>query len=526
MGVQRKVNHVYSKNEEFLSKAEALKSELYRTRVRPQSLVSVVSDDNSVHGWRCEKLSSAAELNDKAFSKGDSCIVDFGDHQVGYVSIKIIPVGSPPDAPLHMRLTFGEMPLEMAVPFSSYDGWISSSWLQQETVHIDVLPNLLELPRRYSFRFLKIEVLDTSQKFGVEIDDVYCDSVTSADSRKVNNLYFDEPLIKNIDKVSIKTLQDCMQDIFEDGPKRDRRLWLGDLRLQALANYETFKNYDLVKRCLYLFAAVPDDNGQVSANVFISPDLIPDDTYLLDYSLIFSITLYEYFVATQDRETVQDLWGTAFRQVEIALERVGINNVVEDDVSGEWWAFFDWCDDLNKQVSAHGILLYTMQRVKELSKVVNEIEEHDYLERKQEKLKRGAINKFWDSESKFFVSGEERQISWSSQIWMVLANVLEEDDSRELIKRLLKVKPDFGPVTPYMYHHLIDALLVVGEKELAKKVMGDYWGNMLQDGADTFWEAYDPCNKDFSPYGDNLINSYCHAWSCTPTYFIRKFGIN
>lgn len=29
---------------------------------------------------------------------------------------------------------------------------------------------------------------------------------------------------------------DCMQSVFEDGPKRDRRLWLGDLRLQALAS--------------------------------------------------------------------------------------------------------------------------------------------------------------------------------------------------------------------------------------------------------------------------------------------------
>ena len=26
-----------------------------------------------------------------------------------------------------------------------------------------------------------------------------------------------------------------MQDVFEDGPKRDRRLWLGDLRLPIVA---------------------------------------------------------------------------------------------------------------------------------------------------------------------------------------------------------------------------------------------------------------------------------------------------
>ena len=42
-------------------------------------------------------------------------------------------------------------------------------------------------------------------------------------------------------------------------------------------------------------------------------------------------------------------------------------------------------------------------------------------------------------------------------------------------------------------------------------------------GADTFWEVYDP-NDDFrSPYNFFPINSYCHAWSCTPVYFINKY---
>lgn len=35
--------------------------------------------------------------------------------------------------------------------------------------------------------------------------------------------------------------------------KRDQRLWMGDLRLQALANYETYQMNDMVKGCLYLF---------------------------------------------------------------------------------------------------------------------------------------------------------------------------------------------------------------------------------------------------------------------------------
>ena len=46
---------------------------------------------------------------------------------------------------------------------------------------------------------------------------------------------------------------------------------------------------------------------------------------------------------------------------------------------------------------------------------------------------------------------------------------------------------------------------------------------MAQLGADTFWEVFVPENLDVSPYGDSIINSFCHAWSCTPSYFIRKY---
>ena len=48
---------------------------------------------------------------------------------------------------------------------------------------------------------------------------------------------------------------------------------------------------------------------------------------------------------------------------------------------------------------------------------------------------------------------------------------------------------------------------------------------MVRDGADTFWELYNPYNKFESPYGSVAVNSFCHAWSCTPTYFLRKFYI-
>lgn len=510
---------VIDRNEDFIAKSEQLKPELVRETVRPQNFVEVVADPSIIHGWRAQAIESQAG---QSYGKGDEFILDFGTHQVGYVSMQVRPVGSPPDAPLSLKLTFGEMPVEMAEPFSEYDGWLSSSWLQEETIYVDVLPARIELPRRYSFRYIKFEVLDTSKKYRVAFDDVQCETVTSADISSVTPLHHEDSLLDQIDKVSIKTLQDCMQDVFEDGPKRDRRLWLGDLRLQALANYETFQNNDLVKRCLYLFAGVPDNKGKIMANVFIAPSLIPDDIYLFDYSLLFSTTLHDYYFATNDKETLVELWPSAYRQIELALERLDENNIVKDDKS--WWSFIDWHQELNKQAPSQAVLIHAIKRAIEMAKVLGS-DKQAFLEERLQDIVAATITHLWDEKKGFFVSGEEKQISWASQIWMALAEVLELEENRQLMNRLLSEKPEIVLTTPYMYHYLVEALIVAGEKEKAVEQLKAYWGEMIHDGADTFWELYDPNNKDFSPYGSYLINSYCHAWSCTPTYLIRKYNL-
>lgn len=517
----QKIEMKVKKNEKFLQIAESLKPKLIEKTVYPKEIVEVVSDETVIHGWRVNKVQSADAIKEQGYGKGDSFILDFEGHTVGYVTMKIRPVGSPPDAPLRLKLTFGEMPCEVKEPFSEYNGWISSSWLQEEIVTVDVLPAELKLPRRYSFRYLKVEILATSLKYKVSFDEVYCKTVTSGDTSLIEELpaSLDNEL-KEIDKASIKTLQDCMQDVFEDGPKRDRRLWLGDLRLQAMADYKTFKNYDLVKRCLYLYAGATNDNGQVSACLFIEPEIIPDDTFLYDYSLFFVDCLYSYYKATGDRQTAEELWPTAYRQIEIALERLDENNIVKDDES--WWAFIDWHDDLNKQGPAQAVLIYSIKKALALAEEMNYAEQ-EILRVKLNEVSESTLTYLWDKERGFFTSGEGKQISWATQIWMVIAGVLPQEENSKLMDRLFEKQPEIKLTTPYAYHHLVDALILSGKKDFAVEQMKAYWGEMIKDGADTFWELYNPEDKSFSPYGSNLINSYCHAWSCTPTYFIREY---
>lgn len=116
------------------------------------------------------------------------------------------------------------------------ESWISKSWIQEEFLHIDVMPQKISLPRRYAFRYLQAEVIDTSSKYGIVIDGGSVDAVSAVDMADIQLLDSGDMLLDRIDRVGAKTLMDCMQSVFEDGPKRDRRLWLGDLRLQALAS--------------------------------------------------------------------------------------------------------------------------------------------------------------------------------------------------------------------------------------------------------------------------------------------------
>ena len=149
----------------------------------------------------------------------------------------------------------------------------------------------------------------------------------------------------------------------------------------------------------------------------------------------------------------------------------------------------------------------------------------------QEKLRKGAMEAFWDEEKKCFIS--DGQISAHSQIWMVLADVPSPEDSAELMGRicanddkedvLLKSLDSYPFATPYMHHYYVMALLRAGLKEQARAHMRSYWGSMLAAGADTFWEAWNPDDPGASPYGGAVINSYCHAWSCTPAFLITKY---
>ena len=130
----------------------------------------------------------------------------------------------------------------------------------------------------------------------------------------------------------------------------------------------------------------------------------------------------------------------------------------------------------------------------------------------------------FDKKQRQFIVEETSEVNVASQVWMVLAEVFDTKKNQKIMQETVKQHfPIKGIATPYMYHHVVEALFIADCSEEAIKLMKDYWGKMIELGADTFWEAFKPEELDFSPYGSPILNSYCHAWSCTPAYLIGKY---
>ncbi len=460
--------------------------------------------------------------NSAVLNKGDSIVIDLGNHYVGYFSFVMKKVKEYIDAPVRLVIRFCEVERELEDNYDDYNGWLSASWLQEEVVNVD-FPGRFELSRRYAARFIRITVKYTPKP--LELSAFEFKATSSANMNNLISCEISDPLMKRIDEVAVNTLKNCMQRMFEDGPKRDRRLWIGDLRLEALANYYTFNNYDIVKRCLYLFAATDRNSyGFMPGFLYEYPEFESGSWFLEDYSLLYVCSLCDYFEHSGDIEAFRDLYETAKGIVDAAISTLDAEGFMTTPDDGD--VFIDWCRGLEKMTALHGVYLYTLDLWCNALMKAEMLDALPYYVSMLAEGRTKAVLNLFDFEKKAFINSRDSlQYSVHSTVWMILGGVLDEEEGKEVLLHALNSTDSLKPFTPYMHHYVLLALTKLELFEEAEKYIKQIWGGMIELGADTFFEVYVPDDPDFSPYGDQKVNSMCHAWSCTPSYFIRKYNL-
>ena len=520
-----------SQQEAWLQKAEACKPVLNKTIHHPVREVKIVADANAFQGFKAVEDGNINDLYSKSFKEKKEVVVDFGEHLVGNVSFKIKDIGPMQDAVLRFKVTFGEVPSDLGLPVEPYTGSLSRGWMQDFQCDVSY-DGCYTFNRRITARYMKIEAVGTSIYSDFCFDNITFEATTSAGKSKAQLASTTPQIFKDIARVSENTLKDCMQDVFEDGPKRDQRLWMGDLYLEALANTASFKEYNVTKRCLYLLAGLANpENGLLYSNMVEYPKPHAQQTFFVDYALSYILTLNDYLKATGDTETARDLWPVVKNQINTILANAIDKNHLYSNTGYQFKGmmvsivFFDWAPvTLDNHAAIQGLLAHSIDCAYNIAKVIGKTDDVKAYPATAKQLRKAGYKTYWDAKKQIVVSGKERQESYTATSWAVLGNLIKGNEAQKAIRNVMQSTTAIKPGTPYANHFLVAAMLHCGMNSEAKKYVEDYWGGMVRLGADTFWEYYVPDNHLFSSYnGYTLLNSYCHAWSCTPIYFIVNY---
>lgn len=492
-------------------KSNSFKRPLKHKRIEPVAFVDIIENNTCFQGYEVCKL---ADISFPFMLEKEAVLIDFGDHYTGYLHIEL-ENGTDDhiaDSPTNIAFNFGEMPIEIMETVGVSEESLSIGWLQKDFKTIAFMPYQGSLERRYSFRYLQLKRVD-SVRFPVKVTSLYLDSVSAVDIDAVKKVDIQDDLLRRIDSMCVKTLAECEQDVFEDGPKRDRRLWIGDLRLQALVDYETFQNIDLIKRCIYLFAENRNKKGLIAPYVF--PDTPPyvDQWYYLDYCLCIIPCLYDYIENTEDLSLAEELYDIMLHQALCA------DSLLDRESKSFNCSLFIDHGNYDRSVASLGYFSYVLRQLISISqKLQKPYEQLIALLTEIDEI----LLSFYDKETELFVTAKG-EISWHSQVWAALSGALDTDAAQKLLKKTSEVDPTVKFSSPFMMHYYLEALYINGMPEQALDCIKDFWGGILNAGFDCCPECFRFDNERLSPYNNPVMNSACHAWSCTPSYWIRKY---
>jgi hypothetical protein len=518
------INIIQKKKKVWKQKALDYEPKLVRYKRTPAYVGEIIPAEKAFFKYKFVREKKVDDSFKYNFETETKLFLDFAEHIVGDFEFDVNLVGKNVGGPLRLKVTFGEIPAELVEDIEPYSGMLSRAWYQDEIVTLEYLPQTVKFPRRFAFQYVKIVLEAKSFDYEIEIKNIKCNCTTSAspdlDKYVLKNIPGD---LQKIDIVSLRTLRNTMQSTFIDGPKRDKRLWLGDFPLLAKANFLTFNITDLVKRCFYLFASSLNKDGRMPTCIYMKPKFNPGEEYIVDFAVMFGSYLIEYGEATNDWELVEELWPVAYLQAQIILDKLDETGLFQN--TDNWWVFIDWNQDLEKDASINAIIMYSLKQLLMIADRFNYVKEMVLLEKTISKMHQAVLKKFYDPREPIFVSGPQKQISWVSQVWMILAEVVDSKTAQKILLAMLNGKGMVEPVTPFVYHYTLEALFKHSLNSQALQIIKEYWGGMIKRGATTFWEVYKSDDHKFSPYENYLLNSYCHSWSCTPAYFFRKYKI-
>ncbi len=461
----------------------------------PENLLS--SDDDTF-----------AEIDASLPQSFPSIVIDFGKETVGYPQILV--EGS---AGGSMSLWYGE----------------SLDMMRTDTLIFNGEKQLYSPFHRRAFRFIKL-VFNNSplpiKLYRVGVKTVRYHYLRegcfeSSDSR-LNKIY----------DTSTYTVKLATQNHFEDSVWREEMQWLADARVMSLVNYWTFGDAEISKKAIRQFFRNQMPDGKVPAS---GPQ--PFRSYNIDFDIHLILMVYEYYFYTKDISLLEEIQAP-MRLLMKKLESLRKDGLISVDTDPEFGVFLDWANlDKRDRSTALNCLYYKgLLQYANMLALLGKSNDHELELAGQ--IKKAVRTKMYHPQRLLYMdcltdSGLSLQTSEQTNLIAVYSGITEPGEEKELIERIFQT-PDRERIKgAFLLSFLADTLFEHGFKEKAVELVSDYWGEMLDRGATTWWETFDrntpsSCipyvfsTNNATPYHEYIPCSHCHGWGAGPAVFMQK----
>jgi len=317
--------------------------------------------------------------------------------------------------------------------------------------------------------------------------------------------------------VARHTLELNTREFFLDGIKRDRWIWSGDAVQSFLMDYYLSGDGETVKRTFWALC------GKAPLEHHINT--------IVDYSLYWLSALETHYLYSGDRAFIERIYERAVTLMEFCLSRRNVAGFLEE-LPGDW-LFLDWAEmPKNGELSAIQMLLFrALEAMARIAGVAGHPSDATRYQHEAVQLRGRIRSVFWDPVRSVFmhhrVDGCVQSLVTGYANMFSLMFGLVDGAEREQVRQGGLLDPCIPRITtPYMSFYRLEALCSVGDLAPVTEELLSYWGGMLDRGATSFWELYDPRESgaaQYAMYGRPYGKSLCHAWGASPVYLLGRF---
>lgn len=369
------------------------------------------------------------------------------------------------------------------------------------------------MPLSKAFRYINI----VKESGNISFDNVSM-LYEYADVKQRGSFTCSDEEINKILEVAKYTLELNTREFFIDGIKRDRWVWSGDALQSYLMNYYSYFDNPTVTRTIQALRG----KDPVTAHI----------NTIVDYTFYWFISVYDYYLYTGDKKFVEQIYPKMQTMMDYCLSRRNKNGLIEG-LSGDW-TFIDWAAGLSKkgEISFEQMLFArSLEAMSLCADIMGDKTNAASYTSLAADLKAKLFSIYWNEQKQALVhsrvDGQQTDnVTRYANMFGIFFNYFTEQQKQAVKKSVLLNDNIQKITTPYMRFYELEALSAMGEQDVVLKEMKSYWGGMLNLGATSFWEEYDPTKtgtEHLAMYGRKFGKSLCHAWGASPVYLLGKY---